>query len=101
MKLTQLTNDVNLYLHCNSGVGRENPFRQGDNTPLSTVVFLRPQFFDSPNLGSRFNIMMVLFEQPFWLVAPCRGILTSFNTVANTVRSMRDGFTNFRQGITA
>ena len=34
-------------------------------------------------------------------VAPLRDIANSFNTVANTVRSMRDGFTNFRQGITA
>jgi hypothetical protein len=72
--------------------GRENPFRTGDNTPQIKAVFLRPSFLEQCNFASFKFIMMVLFGQSLGLVAPVRGILTPFNTVTNTVRSMRDGF---------
>lgn len=40
MKLTQSTNNVNLSLHCNSGVGIRTPhFETGAKTPLLLVVF--------------------------------------------------------------
>lgn len=101
MKLTPTSKSNNIATHCKSSVGRENPFRQGFNKPQSLAVFLRLSVMDSPILGNLFNIMMVLFGQSLGLVAPCRGILTPLNTVANTVRSISDGFTNQRQGITA
>ncbi len=81
--------------------GRENPFRTGDNTPQIKAVFLRPSFLEQCNFASFKFIMMVLFGQSLGLVAPVRGILTPFNTVTNTVRSMRDGFPTLRTGITA
>lgn len=78
--------------------GRSNPFRLGDKTPQSLrAVFLCLSFVHFVGL----QIMMVLFGQSLGLVSPCRGILTPFNTVTNAVRSIRDGLTLFRQGITA
>jgi hypothetical protein len=83
-------------------VGRGNPFRLGDNTPQSLAVFLRLSFFNLVEFDRiKLNIMMVLFGQSLRLVAPSRGISTPFNTVANTVESIGDGFTHFRLGITA
>ena len=83
-------------------VGRENPFSKGDNSPQSKAVFLCLSFFNLVEFDLiKLNIMMVLFGQSLGLVAPLRGILTPLNTVANTVRSMRDGFTTLSKGITA
>ena len=100
MKLTQSTNDAILSVRCSSSVGRSNPFRTGDNTPQLKAVFLRPSFL-KPTFCRLSNIMMVLFGQSLGLVSPVRGITTPFNTVTNTVVSMRDGFTTLRTGITA
>ncbi len=101
MQLTYSNTEANITTHCNSSVGRENPFRLGDNTPQSLAVFLRLSFLHGSLLSFVIHIMMVLFGQSLGLVAPSRGILTSFNTVTNTVRSIGGGFTNLRLGITA
>ncbi len=85
----------------NIEVGCGNPFRQGDNTPQIEAVFLCLSFFNRLKFKLVKFTMMVLFGQSLGLVAPCRGITTPFNTVANTVVSSSDGFTHFRQGITA
>jgi hypothetical protein len=86
--------------YCKSSHGRENPFRTGDNTPQLLAVFLCLSFL-KPTLCRLSNIMMVLFGQSLWLVAPVRGILTPRHTVTNTVRSNSDGFNHSqRTGIT-
>ena len=101
MTLTQSTNDVNLSLHCNSGVEFCSSFSKGDNTPQLKAVFLRPQFFDSPNLGSRFNIMVVLFEQSLRLVAPLRDTANSLNTATNVLQHCVTVILTLSKGITA
>ena len=101
MRLTYSNTEANITTHCKSSVGRENPFRKGDNTPQSLAVFLCPSFFHGSLLSRVIHIMMVLFERPLRSVVPFRGILTSFNTVTNTVRSISGGYPTQRKGITA
>ncbi len=102
MTLTKNKHTAILNALRNIEVGRENPFSNGDNTPQLKAVFFCPSFFDSPILDSRFNIMMGLFGQSLGLVVPLRGILTPFNSVANTVRSIGVGFIKLQSnGITA
>ena len=101
MKLTPTSKSNNIATHCNSSVGRSNPFRQGFNKPQSLAVFLRPSFLHCSFLSDVIHIMTVLFGQSLGLVAPCRGISTPYNIVANIVENISDGFTNQRQGITA
>ncbi|MGB4498008.1 MAG: hypothetical protein WBI40_04855 [Methylococcaceae bacterium] len=102
MKLTNNNSTANIAPPRNIGGGRENPFITGDNSPQSLkAVFLRPSFLRCPKFLGQLSIMTVLFGQSLGLVAPVSGILTPFNTVTNTVRSMRDGFTHSITGITA
>lgn len=82
-------------------VGCGNPRSIGDKTPQSKAVFFCPSFFHSPDLGRVIHIMMGLFGQPLWLVAPMRGITTPFSPVANTVVSIGVGYPTFSIGITA
>ena len=100
MDLTKDNTIANLSTHRESGVRICNPRILGDNSPIIKSVFLCLSFFNQLTIEQVIFIMTVLFvgRNP---VAPLRDIANSFNTVANTVRSMRDGFTNFRQGITA
>ena len=82
--------------------GRENPFRQGFNKPqILIAVFLCLSVMDSPILDNLLNIMVGLFGQSLGLVAPLRGITTSFNTITNTVVSISGGYPTQRKGITA
>ena len=94
-----LTKDKHTAILCppQHEVGRENPLPKGDNTPQSLAVFLCLSFF----AHGQVHIMMVLFGQPLWLVVPLGDILTPFNTVANTVRSIGVGFILQTKGITA
>jgi hypothetical protein len=101
MRLTYSNTEANITTHCNSSVGRGNPFRLGDNTPPLLAVFLRPSFLHSSLFSHVIHIMMVLFGQSLGLVAPSRGISTPYNTVTNIVENISDGFTNLRLGITA
>jgi hypothetical protein len=59
-----------------------------------------PISLDSPVSGNPFNIMMGLFGQSLWLVAPLRGILTPHNSITNTVRSIGGVYTTLSKGIT-
>jgi hypothetical protein len=99
--LTKNKSTANIEPPRNIEGGCGNPFLLGDNTPIIKSVFLRPSFFASSNLRRLIHIMMVLFGQSLGLVAPSSGITTPFNTVTNTVVSMRDGFTHSLLGITA
>ncbi len=72
-------------------------FRHGDNTPIIKSVFLCLPFFQHAGI----HIMMALFGQPFWLVAPCRDTANPLNAVTRFLAVLRDGFTHFRHGITA
>ena len=101
MKLTPISTSDNITTHCKSSVGCGNPFRKGDNTPQSLAVFLCPSFFHGSLLSRVIHIMMVLFGQSLGLVAPCRGITTSFNTITNTVVSISGGYPTQSKGITA
>jgi hypothetical protein len=94
MKLTKPQSTANIKTPRNIEGGRGNPFIQGDNSPQSLAVFLRPSFTELFGI----HIMMVLFGQSLGLVAPCSGITTPFNTVTNTVVSMRDGLAYSIQG---
>jgi hypothetical protein len=97
MKLTNPQSTANIAppRHIEGGCG--NPFSKGDNTPQIKAVFLCLSFYANWHI----HIMMVLFGQSLGLVAPLRGITTPFNTVTNTVVSMRDGLTILSKGITA
>ena len=101
IRLTKTTTPTTMTAPRNIEGGRENPFRTGDNSPQLKAVFLRPQFFDSSILSSRFNIMMVCVRQSLRLVSPVRGILTLAHAVTNTVRSIGVGYPTLRTGITA
>jgi hypothetical protein len=81
-----------LCLPCNSEVGRENPFRYGEKLPLFSVVFLCPSF--RTTLVRVVSVMTGLLGQSSRLVAPYRGILTPFNSVAHTVRSIGFGYSS-------
>jgi hypothetical protein len=88
MNLTAKHNAAILMTHCNSSVGRENPFTIGDKTPqLFKAVFLCPQFL-------AFNILLSvihyggLFGRSFRAVAPIGDILTPLQPATHDVRIM-------------
>jgi len=101
MKLTHSIHDANLLAPRHIEGGFCSSFSKGDNTPQLKAVFLRPQFFDSPNLGSRFNIMVVLFEQSLRLVAPLRDTANSLNTATNVLQHCVTVILTLSKGITA
>jgi hypothetical protein len=101
MSLTNHNTPANLFMHCNSGVGLRNSFRQGDNSPqLFKAVFLCLSFFNWCIFALITFTMVVLFGQPLWLVSPCRDIANPLNAAAQCLATLRDGFTILRQGIT-
>ena len=101
MKLTPTSTIDNIVMHCNSGVGRENSFSKGFNKPqILIAVFLCLSVVDSPIMDNLLHIMMGLFGQCLPLVAPLRGILTPYNSIANTVRSIDDVYPIQSKGIT-
>lgn len=97
--LTQTTTPTKMTAPRNIEGGRENPFITGDK-PHLLAVFFCPSFLSGSILSWLSNIMMGLFEQPLRLVVPVSGILTSFNPVTNTVRSISVGYPTLT-GITA
>jgi hypothetical protein len=101
MSLTNPNVAANLSAHCNSGVGLRNSFRTGDNSPqLFEAVFLYLSVFSQCIFVLIISIMVVLFGQPLWLVSPVRDIANPFNTAAQCLATLRDGFTTLRTGIT-
>jgi hypothetical protein len=86
MTLTQSTNDVNLSLHCNSGVEFCSSFRLGDNPPQFKAVFLRLPVFNFRRFMEVHIIMVVLFEQSLRLVAPSRDTANSLNAATNVLQ---------------
>jgi hypothetical protein len=89
-KLTANTYQAILCTSCNSKVGRENPFYLGEKSSLFSVFFLYASF--RTMFSCLCSFMAGLFEQSFRLVAPRCGILTSFNSATNAVRSVSDGY---------
>lgn len=89
-KLTENTYQAILCTSCSSKIGRENPFSIGSKSSLFSVISFGLTFSAKP--VRIFSVMTGLFEQSLRLVAPMRGILTSFNSVAHAVRSI--GFGN-------
>lgn len=102
MKLTNHNNQTKMTAPQHEVGFSSSFFRLGDNTPLSTVVFLRPKFTCLINLSSKLsNVMTALFGRPLRSVAPSRDSANSSNAVTRFLAGLRDGFTHFRLGITA
>lgn len=92
MELTTHAYQAILCPPCNSKVGRGNPFRYGENSPLFSVAFLCPSF--RTMLIRAAFIMTGLLGQSLRLVAPYRGISTPCNSVAHTVESIGYGYSS-------
>jgi hypothetical protein len=101
-KLTHQNHVVILNAPRNIEVGLRNSFSKGDNSPQSLkAVFLCLSFFSWRIFALITFIMVVLFGQPLWLVSPLRDIANPFNTAAQCLATLRDGFTTLSKGITA
>ena len=102
MILTPTSTSDNIAAHYSSSAGRGNPFSKGFNKPqILIAVFLCLSVVDSPIMDNLLHIMMGLFGQCLPLVAPLRGILTPYNSIANTVRSIDDVYPIQSKGITS
>ena len=102
MKLTCTPSVTKIPPPRNIGGGFRSLFSKGDNSPQSLkAVFLYLSVFNWCIFAPITFIMVVLFGQSLGLVAPSRGILTPFNTVTNTVRSIGGGYSILILGITS
>lgn len=96
---TNTPKGVNLSLHLKqTGVGRENPFRQGNKLAAIISGFFMPIHFMAFNIMLSVTHYGGLLGQSLRLVVSCRDILTPIQPAAHDVRIM-DGLPILRQGI--